>query len=72
MSVGLHSSLEEVLAHVPEDEASPVEFSIVMPCLNEADTFETRIRKAQRTLREHNTEALPNFGWNSAEARNRS
>ncbi|HKS27252.1 MAG TPA: glycosyltransferase family 2 protein [Pyrinomonadaceae bacterium] len=31
----------------------PVELSIVMPCLNEADTLETCIRKAQRVLTEH-------------------
>lgn len=30
------------------------EVSIVMPCLNEADTLETCIRKAQRALAEHN------------------
>jgi len=35
-------------------EAFPVELSIVMPCLNEADTLETCIRKAQRALLEHN------------------
>ena len=35
-------------------ESSPVELSIVMPCLNEADTLETCIRKAQHALREHN------------------
>src|SRR4029079_11269132 len=29
------------------------EVSIVMPCLNEADTLETCIRKAQRALAEH-------------------
>lgn len=33
---------------------SPVEFSIVMPCLNEAETLEVCIRKAQQALREHN------------------
>lgn len=31
-----------------------VEVSIVMPCLNEADTLEACITKAQRALREHN------------------
>ena len=30
-----------------------VEVSVVMPCLNEADTLETCIRKAQRAMREH-------------------
>jgi glycosyltransferase involved in cell wall biosynthesis len=31
-----------------------VEVSVVMPCLNEADSLETCIRKAQQALREHN------------------
>jgi glycosyltransferase involved in cell wall biosynthesis len=30
-----------------------VELSVVMPCLNEADTLETCIRKAQKELTEH-------------------
>src|SRR5262245_10637607 len=38
---------------LPEAEASPIELSIVMPCLNEAETLETCIRKAQGALREH-------------------
>ena len=33
---------------------SPVELSIVMPCLNEADTLESCLRKAQQILRDHN------------------
>src|SRR3954463_12043259 len=32
---------------------SAVEVSVVMPCLNEADTLDTCIAKAQRALREH-------------------
>ena len=35
-------------------ELSSVDVSIVMPCLNEADTLEVCIRKAQRAQREHN------------------
>ncbi len=31
----------------------PIEVSVVMPCLNEADTLETCIAKAQRALRDH-------------------
>jgi glycosyltransferase involved in cell wall biosynthesis len=31
----------------------PVDVSVVMPCLNEADTLETCIRKAQQAMREH-------------------
>jgi glycosyltransferase involved in cell wall biosynthesis len=54
MSVALRSKLEEVLTHVPEDNASPVELSIVMPCLNEAETLEICINKAQRALSGHN------------------
>lgn len=34
-------------------ESAP-ELSVVMPCLNEADTLATCIEKAQRALREHN------------------
>ena len=34
--------------------ASSLEVSVVMPCLNEADTLETCIEKAQQSLREHN------------------
>jgi glycosyltransferase involved in cell wall biosynthesis len=35
------------------NEAESIEFSIVMPCLNEAETLATCIRKAQQALREH-------------------
>jgi glycosyltransferase involved in cell wall biosynthesis len=39
---------------VPLDERDDtIEISIVMPCLNEADTLETCIRKAQRALTEN-------------------
>jgi glycosyltransferase involved in cell wall biosynthesis len=34
-------------------EAMPVELSVVIPCLNEADTLEACIRKAQEALRQH-------------------
>ena len=34
-------------------EQLAVEVSVVMPCLNEADTLETCIRKAQRAMQEH-------------------
>src|SRR5438552_11316123 len=33
-----------------------VEFSIVMPCLNEAETLATCIQKAKRSLAENNVE----------------
>lgn len=35
------------------NERSPFELSIVMPCLNEADTLETCIDKARRALKNH-------------------
>jgi glycosyltransferase involved in cell wall biosynthesis len=37
----------------PAHEARPPEVSIVIPCLNEADTLATCIRKAQRSFRDH-------------------
>jgi glycosyltransferase involved in cell wall biosynthesis len=45
------SDLENLMA---DNDLSCVEVSVVMPCLNEADTLETCIRKAQRALRENN------------------
>lgn len=35
------------------EKAEAIELSIVMPCLNEADTLETCVRKAQRALRDN-------------------
>jgi glycosyltransferase involved in cell wall biosynthesis len=35
-------------------ESSNIELSVVMPCLNEADTLATCIRKAQQAFRENN------------------
>jgi glycosyltransferase involved in cell wall biosynthesis len=40
-------------ATVDQGGAPSLEVSIVMPCLNEADTLEVCIEKAQRALREH-------------------
>ena len=37
---------------LPADDAGTIEVSVVMPCLNEAETLETCIRKAQRALAE--------------------
>lgn len=53
MEVGILPNLEEAVAP-PTSEKSAPELSIVMPCLNEADTLEVCIRKAQQALREHN------------------
>lgn len=44
------ADLESSIAIDPES----IEVSVVMPCLNEADTLATCITKAQRALREHN------------------
>ena len=38
----------------PPATSTDPELSIVMPCLNEADTLATCIEKAQRALRDHN------------------
>src|SRR5688572_19387849 len=50
------SGSERELAHASGlngEERSGVEVSVVMPCLNEADTLETCVRKAQRAMKEH-------------------
>src|SRR5688572_28151322 len=40
------------LAEAPSGETREVELSVVMPCLNEADTLATCIEKARRALDE--------------------
>lgn len=35
------------------ENGSPVELSVVLPCLNEADTVAICVEKAVRALREH-------------------
>src|SRR5436853_7582514 len=37
---------------VPEQDTGSVELSVVMPCLNEAETLGACVSKAQRALRE--------------------
>jgi glycosyltransferase involved in cell wall biosynthesis len=45
---------ETTVERLPEaDAAAPPEVSVVMPCLNEADTLEVCIRKALRAFAEH-------------------
>ena len=39
---------------ISSDDGDSLELSIVMPCLNEADTLAICIEKAQRSLSEHN------------------
>jgi glycosyltransferase involved in cell wall biosynthesis len=47
------SSLRATVDQSSPREAPSLEVSVVMPCLNEADTLEVCIEKAQRALREH-------------------
>jgi glycosyltransferase involved in cell wall biosynthesis len=42
-----------ISSEVLESPTSPLELSVVMPCLNEADTVATCIKKAQQTLSKH-------------------
>ena len=48
-----HISPQEQSIQTTITEESAIEVSVVMPCLNEADTLETCITKAQRALREN-------------------
>src|SRR5580692_13129842 len=57
VGVALKSNLQNQPAPLPSTQAEPVELSVVMPCLNEAETLEACIRKAQRALREANIAA---------------
>jgi len=54
MAVVLRSDSESRLHSVPVNITAPIELSVVMPCLNEAETLEVCIRKAQRAMREAN------------------
>ena len=49
----IDAQLENTASQMPVGEESRVELSIVMPCLNEAETLKTCIMKAQQALREH-------------------
>jgi glycosyltransferase involved in cell wall biosynthesis len=49
----INAQLEDAASQMPVGEESGVELSIVMPCLNEAETLKTCIMKAQQALREH-------------------
>lgn len=46
--------LDEIANPMSADRVPSPELSVVMPCLNEADTLATCIEKAQRSLRDHN------------------
>ena len=51
MAVVLRSNSESLPQLVPVDSTDPIELSVVMPCLNEAETLGTCIRKAQQAIR---------------------
>lgn len=53
MSEASNSKLNESSTSIFESDASSVELSVVMPCLNESETLEACIKKAQAALREH-------------------
>jgi hypothetical protein len=48
----MDAQLENTASQIPVGEECRVELSIVMPCLNEAETLKTCIMKAQQVLRE--------------------
>ncbi len=54
MAVVVRADSESRLHPVPVAASVPVELSVVMPCLNEAETLETCIRKAQQAMRSAN------------------
>ena len=55
MGIALRSDSDYQPVAVPVKQAEALELSVVMPCLNEAETLERCIRKAQRALEEANT-----------------
>ena len=50
----LRAEADSPAAELPVEEVKTIEVSVVMPCLNEAETLEVCILKAQRALREAN------------------
>ncbi len=54
MAVALRAEPDYQPVALPAKESETLEVSVVMPCLNEAETLESCIRKAQRALREAN------------------
>src|SRR5438445_10464485 len=51
--VTMITKADDILQQVEESEAISVEVSVVMPCLNEADTLRKCIEKAQTALRDN-------------------
>ena len=54
MGSGLSSAIQETQIQPSLPDAAGVEVSVVMPCLNEADTLQACIEKAQCALSKHN------------------
>jgi glycosyltransferase involved in cell wall biosynthesis len=54
MGLAFRSKTPSYPAVVPLTESEPLELSVVMPCLNEANTLASCIRKAQQVIREAN------------------
>jgi hypothetical protein len=52
MTAQSDARLRATAGQLPPSAAATVEVSIVIPCLNEADTLETCLKKAQRALSE--------------------
>ena len=52
MAVALRAEVDRQSVALPVKEAETIEVSVVMPCLNEAETLEICIVKAQRALEE--------------------
>ena len=56
MPLEMRELLDEEQVFSGNDDGNEIEVSIVMPCLNEAETLATCIGKAFRWLREHGIE----------------
>jgi len=54
LGVPIKSNSQALPVPLPLSQSEPLELSVVMPCLNEAETLEACIRKAQRALQEAN------------------
>src|ERR1700688_1771259 len=54
VAVAFRAESDSQAAELPVEEVKTIEVSVVMPCLNEAETLEICILKAQRALREAN------------------
>ena len=52
VALALRAEADSPAAELPMEEVKTIEVSVVMPCLNEAETLEICILKAQRALRE--------------------